>query len=63
MKKFHVITLQVLIDVCSPLDSAIVDLNCKTCIYIHPSLVVLDSKLFLQPFLSLIFTFDYFYRE
>jgi hypothetical protein len=46
-KEFHVITLQVFINVFLPLDSAIVDLNCGTSICIHSSFVFLDSKLFL----------------
>ncbi len=53
------ITLQAFIDVFSP-PNFVVDFNCKTCICIHHSFVALDSKLFLQPFLSLIFAFDYF---
>jgi hypothetical protein len=58
-----VITLQALIDVCLSLDSVVVDFNCNTCTCIHPSLVALDSKLFLQPFLSLTFAFDYSYMK
>ncbi len=57
------ITLQAFIDVCSPPYFAIVDLNCEMGICIHPSLVFLDSKLFIQPILSPTFAFDYFYKE
>jgi hypothetical protein len=39
VKEFHVITLQVFIDVFSLLDFVIMDLNCGTGICIHPSLV------------------------
>jgi len=58
-----VITLQAFIDVCSPLDFAIVDLNCGTCTCIHPSLIILDSKLILQFDLSLTSIFDGSYKE
>jgi hypothetical protein len=38
VKEFHVITLHVLIDVCSPSNFVIVDLNCGICTCIHPFL-------------------------
>ncbi len=57
------ITLQALIDVCSPLDFVVVDLKCRTCICFHPSFVFLDSKLFLQPFVSFTFACDYFFKD
>jgi hypothetical protein len=62
-KEFHVIILQAFIDVCSPPISIVVDLNCNTCIFFHPFLIFLDSKLFLQPFVSLTFAFDCSYKE
>ncbi len=52
------ITLQVFINVYSPPNYAVVDLNCETCICFHPSLVFLDSKLFVQHFVTLTFAFD-----
>jgi hypothetical protein len=58
-----VITLQVFIDVCLPPYSKVVDLNCRIGICFHPSFVFFDSKLFLQPFVSLTFSFDYSHME
>jgi len=62
-KEFHVITLQAFVNVCSPPNSIVVDLNYETCACIHPSLIVLDFKLFQQYFLFLTSLFDYFYKE
>ncbi len=45
-KEFDVFILQALIDVCSPLDFIVVDLNCGMGIFFHPSFVFLNSKLF-----------------
>jgi hypothetical protein len=42
---------------------AIVDFNYEKSNFFHPSLVFLDSKLFLQPFVSLTFAFDCSYME
>jgi hypothetical protein len=63
MKEFYVITLQILINVCSPPNSIIVDFNCGMGIFFHPSLVLLKIKLFMQPFVSLTFAFHYSYME
>jgi len=49
-KEFHVITLQVFIDVCSPPNFVVMDPNYETCTYIHPFLIILDSKLILQSY-------------
>jgi hypothetical protein len=63
VKEFHVITLHALIDVCLPPYFTIVDLNCGTCTCIHPSIIILDSKLIMQFDLYLTFVFDGSYRE
>ncbi len=62
-KEFHVITLQAFINVCLPPNSTIVDFNCGIGTYIHPFLIVLDSKLIMQSDLSLTLVFYYSYRE
>jgi hypothetical protein len=41
VKDFNVITLQTFIDVCSPPNFAVVDLNYEMGIFFHPSLVFL----------------------
>jgi hypothetical protein len=48
--EFHVITLHVLINVWLPPNYVIVDFNYGLGSCFHPSLLFLDSKLFLQPF-------------
>ncbi len=57
-KEFHVITLQAFINVCSPPNCMVVDLKCKMAICFHLCLIFLDSKLFMQPFVSSTFAFD-----
>ncbi len=57
------ITLQAFINVCSPPDSIVVDLNYGTCICIHPSLIVSYSKFILQSNLFLTFVFYGFNME
>jgi hypothetical protein len=59
VNEFHVIILQIFINVCSPPNSVVVDFNCRMGIFFHPSLVFLEFKLSLQPFMSLNFAFDY----
>jgi hypothetical protein len=62
-KEFHVFTLQDFINVFSPPDFAVLDLNCGIGTCIHPSLIIFDYKLILQFDLSLTSIFDGPYRE